>query len=289
MAARIVAYAPAPPSSSLATIGVSTQNGASTSRWKKAKCVTLAQTHVRELNSRQPSTRSATKRDRASRVSRSIRSEARKAALTRKVTLSTAKAQPAPTVATSTPATAGPTTLEVDRESWSRPFACWSRGTADRLRDEPRRGGVEERLRGAVDRHQHHQVPDLRPAGEQEQRRRGPASPRARRRRRASRRGGGDGRPRPRRRARARPSGSSARRRRARARRPNGRARAPRRRARRGRACRRSRRPRARRTAAGSGVPRGRRRGPSPDVEISTAYKEPKRAILVASASAGSS
>ena len=96
-----------------------------------------------------------------------MRSAARKAALATNVALSAMNAQPGPTVATSTPATAGATTFAVDRDSCSNPFARWRRSARDRLRHEPGRGRVEERLRGAVDRHQDQQVPDLRPTGDE--------------------------------------------------------------------------------------------------------------------------
>ena len=69
-----------------------------------------------------------------------------------------------------TPAAAGPAMAVTVRESDIRPFACWSRAGAYRLRDETTGGGAEERLCSAVDRGEHDEVPDLGPAGQQEDR-----------------------------------------------------------------------------------------------------------------------
>ena len=149
---------------------------------------------------------------------------------------------PARRAATITPPTAAPrTTLEFSA-SRSSAFACWSSGGRDGLRDDPGRGGEEERGRDAVQRGEHDQLPELGVGRSGAARRRSPASSRSPRSRRPSPGSAAAGRPRSRRRAGRRPAAPSGRR------------------ARRPRSDRRARSGRGRRTRARSAPSRSRRR-----------------------------
>jgi len=90
--------------------GPRTWNGAMTMQRTRQARSNIAHSQVRERTSRQPLRSSATKLC-VARLLASVggRTPARKAALTKKVAASTAIAPPAPTTATSVPATAGPT------------------------------------------------------------------------------------------------------------------------------------------------------------------------------------
>ncbi len=124
----MIPQAAAPPRDSLATIGPSVWNGATTAKRIVVAQTMITQSHVRETSSRQPPASSARKLSRArSRTRRGTRSKASDVALTANVAASTAKTNPGLATATTAPATAGPMTNAPLRVSPSMAFACCSR------------------------------------------------------------------------------------------------------------------------------------------------------------------
>jgi hypothetical protein len=121
-AVRIAAQAGAPPMCCLATRGPRTFIAAK-QPLTTANCPTSSQTHGRELNSRQPSRRSARIVDGAPRAAWATRIPISSAAEAANVAASKASAHPEPTVATSTPATAEPMMLVLFWASRSRALA----------------------------------------------------------------------------------------------------------------------------------------------------------------------
>ena len=118
------AQAPAPPSDDFAIAGPSTENGAASMTTSPA-VHTPVQSHVRERNSDQPSRRSRRNDCTSRRTCAGTRNAASAAALMPKVAASAASAQPAPAVATSTPATAGPAIPPAPAETPRSTLACW--------------------------------------------------------------------------------------------------------------------------------------------------------------------
>ena len=133
----------------------------------------ITQSHVCEISSCQPPLRSAKKLRRSpSRRLRDRRSSASEVALTAKVAESTTKTLPGFVVAATTPATAGPDDEgEAARETEER-VRLLEPLRADRRRDEPGCGRLEERLGGSVDRDEDDELPQLGAAREQQDRHR---------------------------------------------------------------------------------------------------------------------
>ena len=102
---------------------------------------TIDQSHVRERNSPQPSRSSWTKLDAAWRAAAGTRIRTTNAALTRNVAASKASAQPAPTPATTSPASPAPTIEVVLLASRSSAFACWRRAALTTLGTRPLEAG----------------------------------------------------------------------------------------------------------------------------------------------------
>ncbi len=90
--------------------------------------------------------------------------------LNAKVPASTANASPGPPSATSSPASAGPATEPTEYDIPRSALACWSRAAETVWGSSPVIAGWKNASAGAVDGGQHDQRPDLRAAGEQEDR-----------------------------------------------------------------------------------------------------------------------
>src|SRR4051812_5631015 len=87
----------------------------------------LVQTQVRDVTSRHPVRRSARRLAAGRADVVGTRRSASEMLDATKVAASIAKTTPDPVVATSTPASAGPTTTAMLRDRLSRALACWSR------------------------------------------------------------------------------------------------------------------------------------------------------------------
>ena len=125
--APIRPQADGPPSFVLATIGPRTKKAA-IEKFHNACAPRFSRYQRRLVTARKPSASSVQKLAWPFPVIGGTLMRESEMALTTKVAASMAKTQPGPITATSTPATAGPPTSEMLRESPIRAFACCSRG-----------------------------------------------------------------------------------------------------------------------------------------------------------------
>ena len=130
---------------------------------------TIVQSQRRELNSPQPSRSSCRKLEPAWRAAAGTRIRETNAALTRNVAASKASAQPAPTPATTSPASPAPRIAVVLFASRSSAFASCSRPALTTLGTSPLDAGEEERVRRAAHELEDEQLPELGVAREQQQ------------------------------------------------------------------------------------------------------------------------
>jgi hypothetical protein len=127
IAVRIAAQAAGPPSESAQTVGPRTKNGAKTKALRTPIPSTESQAQLRRRNSAQPSIRSeSSDEDAAAGAASGRRRPTSRAALTRKLNASSAKAQPGLEAARTIAASAGPTTPPAEATIPRRAFASRS-------------------------------------------------------------------------------------------------------------------------------------------------------------------
>ena len=165
--APMMPQAAAPPISRMATSGPSTWNAPS-EMFEIEKVRMQATTQERDTTSCQPSASSATKARRRAGSTAGMRIATRKAALTRKLAPSMAKAQPAPMVATIRPDSSGPKMWVALCEMLISALASCSRFAPTICGIRPIEAGMKKAAALPITTRKGHQLPDLGIAGDQQ-------------------------------------------------------------------------------------------------------------------------